>query len=171
MLSRTGFMKKYLMYGFLFFTTCICSYGYSEAPLQEATPHAVPDTSSNQAQQSKPPKNYFDIKADEKEGDRFIGEFMNMLTTLGLIVAIILIATWFLKKMVNSRIQQMNTVSLIKIVERRTLSPKTSLYLVDIHGRGFILSESINGVTSLGNFDVNEMENAQKPSFKDIENK
>ena len=74
-----------------------------------------------------------------------MAEFMNMLTTLGIIVVVILIATWFLKKMVSSRIQQLNTTSVIKVIERRTLTPKTSLYLLDIKGTGFILAESIMG--------------------------
>ena len=111
---------------------------------------------------------YFDMKAGEKENDRFLGEFMNMLTTLGIIVVIILIATWFLKRMVNSRIQQLNTTSVIKIVERRTLTPKTSLYLLDINGMGYILSESTNGVTSLGSFNVIEMESQKPQSFDDL---
>ncbi len=163
-----------LILAFCFF----CPYGYSDNASQE-----LHNSSSNESHstsnrsnipenstipQTKPSKNYFDIKPDEKEGDRFFSEFMNMLTTLGLIVAIILLATWFLKRMVNSKIQQLNTTSLIKIVEQRTLSPKTSLYFLDIQGKGFILAESINGVTSLGSFDVSEIEKAPPTNFKDI---
>lgn len=159
-------MKKFFLNLFLFVVTYLsCNYGYSEPSFQDSLNTAPPSTVSKQElpvntkqQPSLPPKNYLDIKVEEKDGDRFLSEFINMLTTLGVIVAIILIATWFLKRMVNTKIEQLNTTSLIKIVERRTLTPKTSLYLVDIKGAGFILAESINGVTSLGSFDVNEIE-------------
>ena len=81
--------------------------------------------------------------------DRFFQEFMNMLTTLGLIVAAILFISWFLKKMVNSRIQQANTTSVIKIVEQRALSPKSSVYLIEIHGKQMVIGETVNGLTKL----------------------
>lgn len=149
-------------------------YGYSENPSAESAQQINAKSTTQQSpmmgleQPSNPPKNYFDIKVEDKENDRFLSEFINMMTTLGIIVVIILIATWFLKKMVNSRIQQLNTSSYIKIVERRTLTPKTSLYLLDIHGKGFIVAESTNGVTSLGSFDVNEIEKNQPVSFSDV---
>lgn len=135
--------------------------------------NADPLPSEEAKTSAHPPKNYFEIKVDDKEGDRFLSEFINMMTTLGIIVAIILIATWFLKKMMNTRMEQLNTTSEIKIIEKRLLTPKTSLYLIDIHGTGFILAESLNGVTSLGSFNVNEMENSngQEPFNKLMENR
>lgn len=152
------FMKKYAIL-FLIFSLLISCKLYSETtgPSQETAP------------KDHVSKNYFDIKVDDKEGDRFFSEFINMLTTLGILVAIILIATWFLKKMVHGRMQQLNTTSEIKIIEKRLLTPKTSLYLVDIKGKGFILAESMNGVTSLGSYNIEEMENLpKKPTFKEI---
>lgn len=85
-----------------------------------------------------------------EEGDnRFFQEFLNMLTTLGLIVGTILLLSWFLKKMVHSRIQQVNTTSIIKIVERRSLSPKSALYLVEIFDKQILVGETPNGLTTL----------------------
>lgn len=170
-------MKKYFLKTVILLLGLCASYGYAENPSPESSMQSLNTESSavqnsTLNQPSHPPKNYFDIRVDDKENDRFLGEFINMLTTLGIIIVIILIATWFLKKMVNTRIQQLNTTSYIKIVEKRTLTPRTSLYLLDIHGKGFILAESNNGVTSLGSFDVNEMETTPSSSFKDImENK
>lgn len=140
-----------------------------ETQISNSLPPMEADNSSSTQPLPKPAKNYFDIKGDNKEGDRFLSEFINMMTTLGLIIVIILIATWFLKKMVSSRIQQLNTSSLIKIIERRTLSPKTSLILVDIQGAGYVFAESTNGVTALGNFDPNTIEKQeQSSSFEDV---
>lgn len=157
-------MKTHFLNIFLLLICCLsCNYGYGETVTNK---QETQGTTANPI--AKPPKNYLDIKVDEKERDHFLNEFINMLTTLGVIVAVILIATWFLKKMVHTKIQQLNTTSVIKIVERRTLTPKTSLYLLDIKGVGFIVAESINGVTSLGSFDVNEVESQQPASFKNV---
>lgn len=81
--------------------------------------------------------------------DRFFQEFMNMLTTLGLIVATIFVISWFLKRMVNTRIQQANTSSVIKILERRALSPKSALYLIEINSKQLLVGETPTGVATL----------------------
>lgn len=100
------------------------------------------------------PNHPFGINIDENDTDHFMHEFINMMTTLGIIVAFVLIATWFLKRTFNTRIEQLNTSSVVKVVERRILNPKTTIILLEIQGKGFILAESINGVTHLGDFDA-----------------
>jgi flagellar biogenesis protein FliO len=168
-------MKEKILHMIVLLTVCLfCPYGYGETTLPENTIKIAPSTEKSEnldpyLQSHTPPKNYFDLKPDDKEGDRFLSEFMNMLTTLGIIVVIILMATWFLKRMVSGKIQQLNTTSLVKVIERRILSPKTSLYLLDIEGKGVILAESSNGVVSLGNFDVAQTDPSQQPmAFKEI---
>lgn len=151
-----------MKYFFILLSIFVCFHSYSNAD-------EISQYSNNQQANTKSTKNHFDIKIDEKEGDHFLNEFMSMLTTLGIIVALVLIATWFLKKMVHSRIEQMNTTSIVKIIERRSLNPKTTIFLLDIKGQGVILADSANGVTRLGDFDINEKE-TEKPSFKEIMN-
>ena len=81
--------------------------------------------------------------------DHFYYNLMQMLTSLGLLIALVLFVSYFLKKMLNTRVQQMNEHSVIKILERRALSPKTTIYLLDIQDKGIIIAESLNGVTLL----------------------
>lgn len=147
-----------LFFYFLIFVSTICHRGYGDTVHSGSHPAQTVNSTDASNQTTQAPKNYLDIKVDDKEGDRFFSEFINMLMTLGLIVAIILIATWFLKKMVSSRMEQMNTTSIIKVVEKRMLTPRTSIYLIDVKGDGFILAESNNGVTSLGTFNFNKAE-------------
>lgn len=92
------------------------------------------------------------LPAIDPGDDRFFYEFMNMLTTLGLIVAAIFVISWLLKRMTNTRIQQANTTSLIKIVDRRALSPKACMYLVEIHGKQFVVGETAANIAVLGEF-------------------
>lgn len=86
--------------------------------------------------------------------DRFLTEFMNMMATLGLIISLILVFAWFLKRMLNSRQEQANTTSLIKVLERRALSPKTAIYLIEVEGKSIVVAESQNGVTPLIHYDT-----------------
>lgn len=98
------------------------------------------------------------IPEPNQDTNRFLTEFVNMLATLGLIISLILIVAWFLKRMLNTRQEQANTTSLIKVLERRALSPKTALYLIEVEGKSIIISESQNGVTHLANYNSPEDE-------------
>lgn len=92
------------------------------------------------------------IEKPNKQNDKFFAEFLNMLATLGFIIGLILIAAWFLKRLMTSRLEQKNLESSIKIVEQRTLSPKTMLYLLEIRDKIIVVSESHQGVTKLAEF-------------------
>ncbi len=84
--------------------------------------------------------------------EHFLKDFMSMLTTLGLIIVFIFFVSWFLKKMLNSRLQQLNTTSEIKILERRALTPKSAIYLIEIKGKEMVIGESSNGLSLLADF-------------------
>lgn len=98
---------------------------------------------------------YDELKKEGKEQDqdKFFYEFLNMLATLGLLVAALLGASWFVKRMMNTRVQQMNSTSLIKVTERRSLSPKTVIYLLEIQGKTLVVGETPAGLSKLGEFD------------------
>jgi len=85
--------------------------------------------------------------------DRFFSQFLNMLFTLGLIVFALLALNWVLKRMTNSRMQQENTLSDIKILERRSLTPRTAIYVVEIKNKTIAIAESHNGLVKLSEFD------------------
>ncbi len=80
------------------------------------------------------------------------GEFVNMLLTLGFILILIFVSVWVLKKIMRSRVQNLNRSNGIKILERRPLNSKSSLYLVDILGKGVVISESQSGIQVITEF-------------------
>jgi flagellar biosynthetic protein FliO len=80
---------------------------------------------------------------------RFYSDFINMLTTLGMLVALLLLATWFLKKMTRTRQLQLNTSSLIKILEQRQLSPRSTLHLIEVGGKTLLIGESPTAIAQL----------------------
>lgn len=133
------------------------SLHYQEEVVSEVEKSSTETSKIQKDSDVKVHKNYFDIHADEKEQDRFFYELINMLSTLGLIVGGVLIVAWFLKKILHGKIQQLNGGSLIKVIEHRTLSPRTTIYLLDIKGEGMIIGESMNGVYHLGNFQPDRL--------------
>lgn len=110
------------------------------------------------------------------ESDKFLVEFVKMAATLGLVIAMILFIAWFLKRMVAAKIERGNADSSITIVDRRALSQKTMLYLIEVAGKGIVVAESPHGVTFLGNYpafglDAEETNKSElPPSFKQILN-
>lgn len=87
-----------------------------------------------------------DITAQEGQSYNYLGEFVNMVMTLAFVLVLIFVSVWFLKKIMRSRMQTLNRSNGIKILERRPLNQKASLYLVDILGKGVVISESQAGI-------------------------
>lgn len=96
------------------------------------------------------------IEEPSQDTNLFLSEFIKMTATLVLIIALIFIFAWFLKRMVNTRIEQANSTSLIQVVERRTISQKTSVYLLNVEGKGIVMAESPSGITFLGNYPIDK---------------
>ena len=78
----------------------------------------------------------------EAQSYNYWGDFVNMLMMLGVILVLIFVSVFALKKLMRSRMQQLNKSTGIKIVERRNLNSKASLYVVEILGKSVVISES-----------------------------
>lgn len=66
---------------------------------------------------------------------RLIFSFVTLLVALWLIV-------WVLKKLSKSKLGFFNHESNIKVVEKKSLSPKTNIYVVEFEGRKVLIAES-----------------------------
>ena len=82
--------------------------------------------------------------------------FLNMFISLGVIVVLLLFAGWFLKRMLNTKMTQANQGSRIKIIERRSLAPKSNLYLLNVGGKGLLVGESAAGLHTLMELPLDE---------------
>jgi len=82
----------------------------------------------------------------------FMGDFIRMLTILGGMVALLFGVTWVLRRMTTVRNEQLNETSPIRIVERRSLSPKSAIYLVEIEDKVIVLGETPNGLVRLSDW-------------------
>ncbi|MCE5317208.1 MAG: flagellar biosynthetic protein FliO [Parachlamydia sp.] len=129
---------------------CILLFSFCLVSLYaEPTAETVPQTS----QQEPPPFPGESMTIVEKQSEStFAMQFMHMLATLGLLIAVVLLSSWVLKRMMQTRVEKVNLTSTIKIVEQRSLTTKTVVSLIEIRGKEFAIAESAAGVTLLGTF-------------------
>src|SRR5438105_4225679 len=77
----------------------------------------------------------------ETPHDTFESSFVKMLLTLGGLLALIFLTLWILRRFSHGRIGGFGSKK-IKILEKRPLSPKSVLYLVEVDRKQVLLSES-----------------------------
>lgn len=70
------------------------------------------------------------------------GAFVKMMLTLLGLILLIVISVWMLRRISHGRMKQMNYGRAIKVLERRPLSAKSILYLVEISGKKVVIAES-----------------------------
>lgn len=124
---------------------------------QESEPAQSADASAYAPHETIPPKHtdpfYFSKESFEHElgheTDSFPAKFLNMLFILGLLIGFMILASWALKRMMKTRLTQLNTTSAIKVVETRSLSPRSTLYLLEIQGKTLLIAESPTTISLL----------------------
>jgi len=80
--------------------------------------------------------------ATEAPFQDYEGAFLKMFLTLIALVVGIFFTAWALKRLARGKLHQFNANRTIKIIERRALSPKTMLYLVEVRGKQAMIAES-----------------------------
>ncbi|MDR3623582.1 MAG: flagellar biosynthetic protein FliO [Chlamydiales bacterium] len=114
------------------------------------------------------------VAPDASQHYDYSGEILNMVLTLGSIIAAVIFVSWALKRLLHKRMHLGNSDNKIKIIERRALSPKASLYLVEVLGKTLVIGESPSGLTRLSEITDEEkpiaIEQVQmaSPSFASI---
>lgn len=83
------------------------------------------------------------------QDNRFLNEFFYMLFMLAILIGVVLLASWFLKRMLHTRIEQLNTQSQIKIVDKRALSQKTIIYLIEYEDQKFMVAETPTSLVTI----------------------
>ncbi len=142
-------MKRF----FSIFIVCFNVILFSAVSAQEEPPPKKTVTNSQDEKPQFSPAFEKELQRGEEEGDtRFFKEFLNMLLYLGGTIAFIVFFIWILKRLLATRVGQVNETSSIKIIEHRLLSQKTSVYILRISGKIVAITDSINGVTLLGKF-------------------
>ena len=82
------------------------------------------------------------------------GAFAKMMLSLFGLIALIIFCAWTLRKLASGRLRQINQGKAIKILERRPLSPKSILYLVEVSGKKILMAESQIEIRTLATLDT-----------------
>lgn len=94
----------------------------------------------------------------ENHGVNFTKELIHMLSTLLLVLGLIFVTVLFLKKFMASKGRHLNKTTSIKILEKRILHQKASLYLVQVENKKILISDSTAGLSFLCHLPLQEEE-------------
>ncbi len=118
--------KIFLTLFFFLFTTL--------AQAQIEPPPAKPQKEQTQDQSNK--------EMIENMGPTYKGAFVKMMVTLLGLIVLIVVSVWMLRRIAHGRMKQMNYGREIKVLERRPLSAKSVLYLIEVGGKKVVVAES-----------------------------
>lgn len=129
---------------------------------QEMLAQAVEQEVSEQdASSSPPPDNPFHYFSAEQTAESDTGhlssELMKLVGSVVLFTVILLLLNWMLKRINSNRLAQLNATSEIRVLEKRVLSHKAFIYLIEIRGKTIAIAESSAGIAKLTEFsDIEE---------------
>jgi flagellar protein FliO/FliZ len=133
-------LKKLLS---LFTLVCIFLVGAAETP-----PSPTPPSPVKKSEPSQPIRPEMEPKWGEPITEEVVappsyeGAFMKMLLTLLALLVLIFLTFWLFRRMSHGRFKAMNFNRDIKILERRPLSVKSILYLIEVKGKTLLVAES-----------------------------
>lgn len=140
---------------FVFISLAGTSFAQDDHPSTVPAPSQEVDRSERNNQHNEYP-GIFDIDLPdvsvekiERESDTFQSKFLNMLFILALLIGFMILASWSLKRLMRTKVSQLNTTNTIKILETRYLSPRATLYLLEIQDQTILIAESPTAVSFL----------------------
>jgi len=89
---------------------------------------------------------------EDGENPDFTNQLVNLTFAIVLVIILMVILTWVLKRFMQGKIQQMNVSSPIKLLETRSISTKTALHLIEVENRTILIGESAGGIEKLTEF-------------------
>lgn len=79
---------------------------------------------------------------DLTSSDTMREDLLRMLLSLVAVIALGIISIWFLRRLTQLRLKRGVGSQSIHILEKRMISPKSLLYLIEVEGKKILLAES-----------------------------
>lgn len=79
--------------------------------------------------------------------------FAKMFLSLAALVLLLLVSYWFLRRLIQNRLQKGGSNASIQVIEKRMISPKTTLYLIEAEGKKVLVAESHLEIKRLEGFE------------------
>ena len=78
---------------------------------------------------------------------------IKMFLTLLALIGLLFVSYWFIRRLVQQRLQKGVGNAAIHILEKRMVSPKTMLYLIEVEGKRTLFAESQLEIKRLEGFE------------------
>jgi len=147
---------SFLLLSWLLSWTSVLSFPLNHGPLYGDTASVLPSNPQGEPPIAMP---LLPWQMGEKEGgsqespsqeEYSLGkELSQPLLTLGLLLAIALILSWAIRRRALLTVSHHKTRGSIELLERRALSPKSILYLIEIGETQILIGESPTGISIL----------------------
>jgi flagellar biogenesis protein FliO len=89
----------------------------------------------------------------QKTTESYETAFIKTIVVLVGLLVLILLTVWMFKKISRGRFRSFNYLKSVKILEKRPLSPKSMLYLIEVAGKQVLVSESQFEVRTITTLD------------------
>ncbi len=83
---------------------------------------------------------------------------LKMLLTFFTLAALLFATYWFLRRLIQQRLQKGSGKQSIEILEKRMISPKTMLYIVRVENKKVLFAESHLEIKTLESFPITPSE-------------
>ncbi len=145
-------------FGRLFSLIFCAAFLFSPVLVMSQATHSTPSTLERDLYPPLPPELQVPQKLEQEQPSRFFSEFIRMLITLGTIVAFLFILSWVVRRMTNMRMMQGSTTGEIQVLDKAVISPRSTVYLLEVKGKGIAVAESNNGLVKLSEFELDHVE-------------
>ncbi len=132
-----------------------CAISADEPVKKEQTAPAETQTETPAVPQTTPAPDFtfHPEKTPEQMTQSYEGAFVKMIATVIGLVLFVVLTIWTLRKIGQGRFRGIGSNRSIQIVERKPLSPKSMLYLVEVGHQKFLIAESQLEVRNLGTIE------------------
>ncbi len=131
---------------------------FSEESIPETIAYEAVDQNADNLKQNTPPPRKYRAKVNQQEMEDSVDQdypdsaientssfkkafYKTIAILLGGIILVI-IGVWFFKRYSGGSLQPGNSMKTIKVLEKRPISPKSMLYLIEVGGQKILISES-----------------------------
>lgn len=82
--------------------------------------------------------------------------FAKMMFTFVLLIALLLGTYWVIKRLIRFKMQSSGIEPCMHIIEKKMISPKTMLYLIEVENKKILLAESQLEIKRLESFEIQD---------------
>lgn len=139
---------------FIFLLACVslCASDISTSP-QTISASIQPLDSQNPSSENNLPPTTLESTTKDYES-----AFIKMIIFLVVLLIFVFVIFFIFKKLSSSRMHHNNHYKSIKILEKRAISPKSMLYMIEVGGKKILLAESQFEIRNISNLEWVETE-------------